>query len=280
MARHAAWTALDRDLAGVPGTISVYCSSLGSAPAYTLAATDTHYAASTMKVAVLAALHRGGFDLDAAVPVRNEFRSAATGEPFGCQQTYDNDDAVWHRLGGVAPLGWLAERMIVRSSNLATNLVLSQVGLPAVAGVWHDVGARHSLVGRLIEDSAAADAGITNLVTAADLAALLGAIALGAESRGRIAQPAQCRAMLDTLLAQEVVVDLSAGLPAGTRVAHKNGWVRGVRHGAGVIFPADAPPFVLAVCTTTPWAVNGHNDRACQLVAAVARCAWAARHTL
>jgi beta-lactamase class A len=282
MARHAAWAALDADLDDVPGTVSVFCSSLrsGGTPAYTRAAAATHYAASTMKVAVLAALHRGDFDLDRSLLVRNEFVSAAGGEAFTCQQTYDSDDLVWDRLGDLVPLGWLAERMIVRSSNLATNLVMTEVGLPAVAAVWDDVGAHNSVVGRLIEDSVAADAGISNLVTAEDLATLLSAIALGAESSGRLAPPAECRAMLDTLLSQEVVEDLAAGLPVGTRVAHKNGWVRGVRHGAGVVFPDDAPPFALAVCTTTPWAVNGHNDGACQLVAAIARTAWTTRQTL
>jgi beta-lactamase class A len=127
-------------------------------------------------------------------------------------------------------------------------------------------GALRSVVGRGIEDAAAAEAGITNLVTAADLAALLGTIAAS--------QPE----MLDILLAQERSEDLAAGLPAGTRVAHKNGWIDGVRHAAGIVFPDDAPPFVLAVCATTPWATSGHDDAACQLVARIAAAAWAGRH--
>src|SRR5258705_2130567 len=281
MAPHAVWTALDADLATVPGTVSVFCAALGSAPGYTRAPDVAHYAASTMKLAVLAALYRGDPDLDQEIPVRNEFVSAAPRAPrFACQRHYDNDDAVWDRLGAGAPLGWLARRMIVRSSNLATHLVHAQVGLPAAADVWDVVRARHSAVTRGIEDAQAAAAGIENVVTVADLAALLSAIALGAEQPGPLAPPAACRAMLDILFAQESVDDLAAGLPPGTRVAHKNGWIRGVRHGAGVIYPDDAPPFVLAVCTTTPWAVNGHGDRACQLVAQVARTAWTARDTL
>ncbi len=175
--------------------------------------------------------------------------------------------------------------MIVRSSNLATNLVLARVGLPAVADVWHEVGARHSVVGRGIEDAAAADAGITNLVTSADLAALLGAIAAGAENggsepSGALASRDSCRAMLDTLLAQECTEDLAAGLPPGTAIAHKNGWIPGVRHGAGVVFPADAAPYAIAVCTSTPLAANEQNDAACQLVARIATASWADRHTL
>ncbi|MGE5830545.1 MAG: serine hydrolase, partial [Micromonosporaceae bacterium] len=233
---------------------------------------------STMKVAVLAALHRaaeaGRIDLDAEIPVRNRFESAVPGAPaFGCDQAEDNDDAVWQRVGGTATPRWLAQRMIVRSSNLATNHVLALVGTAAAAQVWAAVGARDSVVGRGIEDAAAREAGITNLVTAADLAALFGAIATGAAALA----PAQAgQAMLDCLLAQECTEDLAAGLPPGTRIAHKNGWVTGVRHGAGVVFPDDAPPYLLVVCTTTPLA----DPDACELLARVAAASWADRAQL
>ena len=263
-------------------------------PAYARKEHDTHYAASTMKVAVLAALHRaaedGTVDLDAVVPVRNEFTSAAPGAAvFGCDPAEDNDRAVWERVGGTATPRWLARRMIVRSSNLATNHVLSLVGLDAVAAVWRSVGAAHSVVGRGIEDAAAREAGITNLVTAADLAALLTAIAAGASTP--LASPAARQEMLDLLLAQEHVEDLAAGLPPGTRIAHKNGWITGVRHGAGVVFPDDAPPYAVVVCATTPLAgatTPGAGDtgepdgpdEACRLLARVAAVSWAERHAL
>jgi beta-lactamase class A len=97
---------------------------------------------------------------------------------------------------------------------------------------------------------------------------------------GSLAAPASAAAMLDLLAAQELRGDLAAGLPPGTRVALKNGWIGGVRHAAGVVFPDDAPPFVLAVCATTPLARNRHDDEACQLVARIARAAWSARHEL
>jgi beta-lactamase class A len=269
---------IEAELASVPGVVSIWYGQPGGPATYQRAAEATHYAASTMKLALLAGLHRaadaGRRDLDAEIEVRNEFVSAAPGgPPFACRQDYDNDDAVWDRLGRPATLRWLAQRMIVRSSNLAANLVLEAVGRPAVDEVWRTVGARHSVVGRGIEDAAAAEAGITNLVTAADLATLLGAIALGT-----VASPGSCRGMLDTLLAQERSEDLAAGLPAGTRIAHKNGWIDGARLSAGIVYPDDAPPFILTVCATTPWATSGRDDRACQLVARVATKAWTARH--
>ena len=177
--------------------------------------------------------------------------------------------------------------MIVRSSNLATNLVLGHVGLPAVGAVWALTGARHSRTGRGIEDFAARDAGIDNLVTAADLAALLGAIALGARQPGPLAAPATCAAMLDVLLGQEHREDLAAGLPAGTRVAHKNGWVRGIRHAAGVVFPDDAPPYTVVVCTSADPDSGGitgsgadPDAAARRLIARVSAAVWADRRRL
>jgi beta-lactamase class A len=278
------WNALDRELAAGPGTLSVSVGRLGARPTYTRQQAATHYAASMMKVGVLAALHRAGeaamLDLDRPVPVRNEFESADPTAPrYRCDRASDSDEAVWQRLDGVAPLRWLARRMIVRSSNLATNVLLSHVGLAAVAGVWALVGARDSVTGRGIDDAAARDAGITNLVTAADLAALMGAIALGAERPGPLGTPAACQEMLDVLLAQERREDLPAGLPAGTRIAHKNGWVRGVRHAAGVVFPEDAPPYVLAVCTTAD-AGTGERADASRLIAGISARAWEQRHGL
>ncbi|MEU7851723.1 serine hydrolase [Micromonospora parva] len=281
------WDDLDAHLDQVPGTVSAYVGRLDAPPTWTRHANAAHYAASTMKVAVLAALHRaaeaGTLDLDAPVPVVNDFESAQPGAPrFTCAQPYDNDDAVWDRLGGSASLRWLADRMIVRSSNLATNLVLGHVGLPAVAEVWALTGARTSVTGRGIEDFAARDAGITNSVTAADLSTLLGALATGATTPGPLASPAACATMLDVLLAQEHREDLAAGLPEGTRIAHKNGWVRGIRHGAGVVLPDDAPPYLIAVCTTTDLTDGDDQveDDACLLLAHISAQVWAARHHL
>lgn len=274
------WDELDGVLAAAPGTVSVYVGRPGVRPAYTRRPDAPHYAASTMKVAVLAALHRaaeaGTLDLDAPVPVHNNFVSAKPGaDRFSCRPDHDNDGAVWARLGGTASLRWLAERMIVRSSNLATNLVLGHVGLPAVAAVWADSGARHSRTGRGIEDLVARDDGLDNQVTAADLAGLFGAI-----TRSRLAGPAACTEMLEVLLRQERGEDLAAGLPAGTRIAHKNGWIRGVRHGAGTVFPDDAPPYTVVVCTSATPGGAGDDAAACRLIARVSATAWAARHRL
>jgi beta-lactamase class A len=221
------------------------------------------------------------------VPVHNRFRSAQPGAaPFGCVRRGDGDAAVWALIGGTATPRWLAHRMITRSSNLATNLVLARVGLPAVARVWDLAGARHSVTARGIEDHAARDAGLENLVTAADLAALFATIARGALGGGSpVADRDRCAEMIRVLLAQRHREDLAAGLPPHARVAHKNGWVRGIRHAAGVVFPDDAAPYAVAVCVSADPAAR-LADRAAgaawdaaarALVARVSATAWAAR---
>jgi beta-lactamase class A len=274
----------------VPGTVSVWCAPVGGAPRFVRSPDARHYAASTMKIAVLAALYRaheaGTLDLAAEVPVRNAFPSALAGAPdYALSHGPDNDAAVWARLNSTATLRWLAQRMIVRSSNLATNVVLAHVGASAVAEVWRRVGATHSDTPRGIEDYAARDAGIDNLVSAADLGRLLTAIATGASPATASGTPvlaglSACREMLATLEAQQHREDLAAGLPAGTRIAHKNGWVTGIRHGAGIVYPPDADPYVIVVCTTTPLADGAdgadgqHRDRACDLIARIAAASW------
>ncbi|WP_034593530.1 serine hydrolase [Hamadaea tsunoensis] len=258
-------------LTSTGGTVSIWAGPIDGPPAYAWNEDAGHYAASTMKVAVMAAAFRAAerdeLDLGAQVDIVNRFTSAHPGAPaYAIDADDDNDEAVTSRIGGRADLGWLIERMIVRSSNLATNLVIEQLGGTAgVNEVWRAVGAKRSVTGRGIEDAAAREAGVTNTVTAADLAALFSALA-----RHDIATTESCDAMLRILLAQEYRDDLPAGLPEGTPVAAKNGWVTGVRHGAAVVLPDDEPPFTLVICTSTDL---GEAEGAA-LVARIAEAAW------
>jgi beta-lactamase class A len=278
---------LEPVLCEVPGTVSVWYGRPDGPPAYTRHAEHVHYAASTMKVAVMAAAYRladdGILDLDADVPVHDEFASAAgDGTSYRSTADYDHDPEPWDRLGSGVALRWLVRRMIVRSSNLATNLVLEQVGLASVAAAWRAAGAKHAQVGRGIQDYAAEAAGRANLVTAADLAGLMTAIGTGArpdglpEQASAFASKSSCAEMLDVLLAQEVVDDVVRGLPPGTALAHKNGWVEGIRHSAALVFPTDAPAYVHTICVSAPL------DRVagCALLARIAAAGWADRQVL
>lgn len=233
--------------------ISVWCGPVGGPPAYARNEHRTHYAASTMKVAVLAALYASGLDLATPVEVTYRFASVHSGH-----FTMPPEPG----LDGTVTLRRLAELMIVRSSNLATNLILDRVGIAAADAVWPAVGARHARIRRGIEDVPAREAGITNEVTAADLAYLLDAIALD-----RLPGSAAVRATLERTEHRD---DLAAGLPAGTRIAHKSGWVTGVRHGAAIVYPRSRPAYLLVVCATT----HLPDAAACRLLARIAATSW------
>jgi beta-lactamase class A len=144
------------------------------------------------------------------------------------------------------PLRWLTERVIVRSSNLASNLVLDRVGLDAVNDVYDLAGAAASRVRRGIQDTRAEDAGIANTGTAADLAAVVCRLLDGR----LLAAPAA--AEVERLLAASEWNDaVPAGLPAGTYVAHKPGWTSDCCHDVAVVRPADESAFVLCIFTRT-----------------------------
>ncbi len=254
-----------------PGTASVWFGPLSGPARYAAREHERHYAASTMKVGVMVAAWRAIADLDRPVLVHNTHPSVAPGDMvFGNDAEDDGDQEVWTALGDEVPLRWLIRRMIVRSSNLATNLVLGELewDFDVVNQVWRDAGAEHAHTDRGIEDTAGREAGFSNEVTAADLGALMGALAAG-----RLADEGATAEMLDLLCAQEWRDDFLSGFPFGTRAAVKNGWITGVRHSAAAVFPEDAQPYVLAVCTTG----RLPDEQACAVLSRVAQASWAQR---
>ena len=257
-----------RGIIGASGAarVGVAAGRLGGPPTLLVHASEPFYAASTMKVAVMLELYRrawaGTIGLDEPVVVGNAFRSAVDGTPFVLDPAGDSDNGLYALEGVAVPAGELARRMIVRSSNLAANLLMDRLGPPAVDAAVGRLGITGVRVVRGVCDDRAFRAGMNSTVTAAGLAMLLELIA-----DGRAAPPDACAAMLETLSAQEFNEGIPAGLPPGTRVAHKTGWITALYHDAGVVYPVDARPYVLVVLT------EGLNEAAAApaLVAAIAR---------
>lgn len=265
---------VDGYLARLGGTISVWYGGLDGAPGYARAADVTHYAASTMKLPLLVAAYRlherGALSLDAEVFVHNEFASALDGSRFSMAPDHDQDDETWALLGSTATLRRLALHAIVKSGNLATNLLLSHVGTDEVSAVLGDAGCSGATVlPRGIEDATAREAGIDNLVTAADLARVM----LGVANR-TLAQEQTCRDIEEVVARQEHVDKIPAGLPPGTYVANKTGWVDAVAHDVALVRPDGEAPYVLAVCTSID--LSEHDGSA--LVAAISSAVWKGRH--
>lgn len=258
-----------------PGTSRTVSAWLGGLDGRTWWARDDrepHLAASTMKlplaVAALRAHAAGTLDLDRAVAVHDDFASVVTGGRFTMDPDYDQDPRTWAERGGAAPLRDLVHRMLAHSGNLATNLVLEQVGTDAVAAVLEEAGcSERTVVARGIEDGPGREAGLENVVTARDL----GLVLVGATDH-RLLDPASAHALERDLLAQVFRDGIPAGLPAGVTVANKTGWIGGVNHDVALVRPDAHPPFVLVVLTR-----HGASEREGeQLVAEVASRAWAA----
>jgi beta-lactamase class A len=230
-----------------------------------------HYSASIMKLPILVAVHRlverGRLDLDRPVTVRNEFDSQKAGQRFSLDQDEDSDPATWAALGTGVTLGELVRRMVVVSGNLATNLVLDEVGTAEVAAVLADAGcSERTTIVRGIEDYPARDAGIDNLITADDMVRLVIALA-----EGRLAGPDASAACEQTLLAQEYRNGIPAGLPDGLTIGNKTGWISSVNHDVALIRPPERPPVGMAVLVSAP----GSEEEREAGIARIAAAAWA-----
>jgi beta-lactamase class A len=255
------------------GTVSVWFGDTSGRPSYAREEEEPHYAASTMKLPLLVAAYRrherGEIDLDEDVPVHNEFSSAEDGSPYSLQQSDDQDDETWDAIGSSVPLRRLVMHAVVKSGNLATNLVLDRVGPGEVASLLVEAGCSNvTVLPRGIEDAVAREAGLDNIVTAHDLALVMAGIA----SR-TLAEERTCVDIEAVVAEQEHRDKIPAGLPENTYVANKTGWVDGVAHDVALVRPVGAAPFVLAVCTT----IDVPEDSASELIAAVSRRIWEGR---
>ncbi len=214
-----------------------------------LEADRSFHAASTMKVPVMLEFFRqvdaGKLSLDQQLPLANQFASIVDGSPYALEVKDDEDASLYERLGKLVPARELVERMITRSSNLATNTVIALVDAKRVTKTLRSLGVRQMTVLRGVEDGKAYQKGLNNTATARDLAQLLAAI-----EQGRAASPASTQAMRSILLAQELNLEIPAGLPPGTPVAHKTGQISGVLHDAAIVYPSGRPPYILVVLTS------------------------------
>jgi beta-lactamase class A len=201
-----------------------------------------------MKVPVMIELFRmvehKELSLDQGILLVNQFGSIVDGSPFSVDAGDDSDSLMYAKVGERVPVRELLERMIVRSSNLATNALIAIVGAERANATAHALGASRIKVLRGVEDQKAFDAGMINTTTSRDLAVLMAAI-----EQNRAASKASCDAMRAILLRQEFNDEIPAGLPPGTPVAHKTGSITGVLHDAAIVYPRGRPPYVLVILT-------------------------------
>jgi beta-lactamase class A len=233
----------------VPGAVvSVSIFDLGAGRQLGIDGDRVFHAASTMKVPVLIDLMReidaGRLALDQELLLVNAFHSIVDGSPFALDPADDSDPLVFARLGEPVPIRWLAERMITHSSNLATNALIAILDPARITRTMAEFGATRTQVLRGVEDGVAFRAGRNNVTSADDLAMILRAL-----DRVEAASPASTAFMRDVLQRQAFNDQIPAGLPPGTRVAHKTGQITATLHDAAIVYPPGRAPFVLVVLT-------------------------------
>lgn len=259
-------------IASVQGSeVAVWYHDFATGETLAVNAAVPFHAASTMKLPVMIELFRradaGTLSLDQTTSVENRFRSIVDGSPYTLSAGDDSDSSLYALAGRPITYRELNERMITKSSNLATNVLIDLLDPKVVNATSSALGAGGMTVLRGVEDSKAFEKGLNNTTTARALGALLDAI-----EHGRAASRKSCDAMRAVLLRQTERGEIPAGLPPGTKVAHKTGWITATTHDAAIIYRAGRAPYVLVVLT------RKIPDRpiAQRLMADISRAVWEA----
>lgn len=240
---------IEARIAQVPGArVAVVLHDLRDRFQLGIAEDSIFHAASTMKVPVMIELFRQvdarHLSLDQTLLVVNSFGSIVDGSNYTLDPADDSDSSLYAMVGKRVPIRELIERMITRSSNLATNTLIPVAGAANADATARALGATHMHVLRGVEDGKAFARGMNNTTSASDLAALLLAI-----ERGTAASRASCAQMREILLREVYSGDIAAGLPPGTPVAQKTGSITGVLHDAAIVYPPGGTPYVLVILT-------------------------------
>jgi len=208
--------------------------------------TVSFHAASTMKTPVMAEVYRqasaGKFSLSDSILVKNEFKSIADGSNFQLDSVDDSETDLYKHAGEKKTVAELLYKMITVSSNFSTNLIIQLVGADNVNKYMQEIGAKGILVLRGVEDGKAFAKGMNNKVTAYGLMRLF-------EKMGReeLVSAKASEEMIAILSDQQFKDIIPAGLPPGTRVAHKTGFITGVHHDSGIVFLPDGRKYVLVL---------------------------------
>ena len=198
------------------------------------------HAASTMKVPVLLELFRqagsGHLRLDDSLVVKTEFRSLADGSLYALSAADDSDPELYDRVGSRVTLRELARRMTVRSSNLATNLLIERITADSVMLRWTVWARRDARAPR--RETARVPAGVEQHDTAAGYARVLESIA-----RYELLGPSACGEVVGSWPRR------ISGVRSGGRAERCAGCEQdrldhGDQHDGAIIYPPGRAPYV------------------------------------
>lgn len=207
---------------------------------------DNFHAASTMKTPVLIELYKqaaeGRFALTDSILIKNSFSSIVDGSMYRLDSSDDSETALYQHIGEQSTINSLAYQMIIRSSNLATNILIELTGPDNVMRTMKQLGANDIRVLRGVEDNKAYERGLNNTTTAFDLMLLYEKMA-----QKTLVSADASQQMINILLDQKFNEVIPALLPTDVKVAHKTGSITGIQHDSGIVFLPDGRKYVLVL---------------------------------
>jgi beta-lactamase class A len=242
--------------------IAVAFRDLETDAEYFLNADEPLHPASTIKVHVMMEVFRqakeGLLSLEDRLTILNSFTSIADGSRYSLDIIDDSEQTLYPRVGETETIRELTRLMIVRSSNLATNILIEKLGVENIREFIRSLGIEGVTFRRGVEDNVAFRLGMNNSATARSLTQTMDLIA-----RKKVVSEEASSQMIGILLGQEFNESIPALLPNFVQVAHKTGWTGDVYHDTGIVYPPERKPYILSLMTRGFTEAQENDAHAC-----------------
>lgn len=211
------------------GSYAVACQAVDGSWKASVNASDSHVAASMIKLAIMGALFdqesKGLLSLDDTVVLQSSDIVGGSGV-IGAQGA-----------GSTWTYRELLEHMIQDSDNTATNVIIDKVGMSNVNSWSSSFGLEATTLNRMMMDL---NSGVENYTSAQDVATILQAI-----WDGTFVNESASKEALAILEGQNETTGMELGLPSGATFAHKTGDLDEVLNDGGIV--ETRSPYILVV---------------------------------
>ena len=228
------------------GTFAIAIKNMNDGKSILINENEVFHAASTMKTPVMIEffkkINEGKISSDDSLLINNEFSSIVDGSKFELSSFDDSDEDIYKNLGKYISTDKLVYDMITRSSNFGTNLLIDYLDAEDVNNTMKNIGAKNMKVLRGVGDLKAFDLGLSNTTTAADLLIIYEKLAIG-----EIVNNESSNKMIRILKDQVYNDIIPKYLPDKVEVAHKTGWISGVRHDSGIVYVGNNEKYILVL---------------------------------
>ena len=228
------------------GTFAIALKNMNDGKSVLINENEVFHAASTMKTPVMIEFFKkiseGKISSDDSLLINNEFSSIVDGSKFELSSFDDSDEDIYENLCIYISTDKLVYDMITRSSNFGTNLLIDYLNAEDVNNTMKNIGAKNMKVLRGVGDLKAFDLGLSNTTTAADLLIIYEKLAMG-----EIVNNESSNKMIRILKDQVYNDIIPKYLPEKVEVAHKTGWISGVRHDSGIVYVGNNEKYILVL---------------------------------